>query len=293
MSSTTPITEEQMKYLSVIATHTALIELGKLEELKTSTEKQQEKDNIEMIHFLEKYLTLVEYFEKSEKSHTTNMSFANPETFKEILNKSLEHIHKLNTIIQGDKIKYYKLQEENTELQEEHKELIKETEELEENIETKEKVNTERIEKLRNICIKRNKTIKILKYLLLNTIVHLCIISYIGFMKYYYTLVYIVIGISNKMYNVYCNLRILLVNTLYISNIVKQEFIEVLPFLYSIANISYGFYIFYYLMCVSIYRDIVNSIYTNPASYLNFVFDSSINSTLHTNNSANICYVIE
>ena len=89
MSSTTQMTEEQMKYNSVIATHAALMELGKQEAEKNTAEKQQENDNIEMIKFLKKYLTLIEYFEKSKNSDTTNMTYGKPETFKEIINKSL------------------------------------------------------------------------------------------------------------------------------------------------------------------------------------------------------------
>jgi len=290
MSSTTQMTEEQMKYNSVIATHAALMELGKQEAEKNTAEKQQEKDNIEMVQFLKKYLTLIEYFEKSKNSHTTNMTFGNPETFKEIINKSLEHINKLNVIIENDKIKFDKLQTENTELQEEHKELIEETEKLEETIEAKEKSAMVRIEKLRNMCIKRNKTIKLLKKLLVIMAIHLIVISYIGFMKYYYTLMYIVIGLSNIIYNIYNSIRFSGENLLYFMNILKNTFIEFLPFIYSVWNISCGLYIVYYLVCVSIYKDMVNSFYMNQESYTNYVFDSSMNSMLHTNNSANMCY---
>lgn len=284
MSSARQMTEEEMKYLSVIATHTALIELGKLEESKTSTEKQQEKDNIEMIQFLKKYLTLIEYFEKSKNPDTTNMAFGNPETVKEIIDKSLQHINKLNTIIQSDKLEYNKLQKENKELQEEHRELIEETEKLEHTIETKEQSNMTRIEKLRNICIKRNKTIKILKKLLIIMAIHLIVISYIGFVQYYYSFVCIAIGLSNIIYNIYNSIRFSGENLLYFINIIKYTFIQILPFIYSVWNISYGFYIVYYLLCVSIYKDMVNSFYAGHESYTNNMFN-------YSNSSISMCYI--
>ena len=237
MASTTPITEEQMKYLSVIATHTALMELGKLEEAKKNTEKQEELNNVKIIEFLKKYLKLIEYFEKSENLDTKTMNFGNPETFKEIINKSLEHIYKQITVIENNKIKYNKLQEENTELQKENKELIKETEELEETIENKQKLNNIRIEKLRTICGKRNNTIKILKKLLIIIIIHLSIISYIGFMNYYYTFVYSIVGIINIIYNIYYNIKLFLKKIVYSIYLLNTVFNDMLPFVYLYINI--------------------------------------------------------
>ena len=188
MSAITHISDETMKYKSVVATHDALIELGRLDENEKNNEKQQIIDNEKVIIFLKKNLAVIEYFEKSEKQSKNKMIFENPDTFKEIINKSLNHIDKLNNLIEKNKLKCNKLENENNELEKETRELIDQTEELENDIENNKEKNIIRIEKLRDMCKKRNKTIKIQKKLLIIIIVHSLIISYIGFAQYYYTL---------------------------------------------------------------------------------------------------------
>ena len=278
MLSTTHISEEMMKYNSVVATHNAMIELGRFDEVKKFMEKQQDIENIEVIKFLEKYLAVIEYFETSknpDKNKTLN--FENPETFKEIITKSLNHIYKLASIIDDNKIKYNKLQDENAELQDEHKELIEQTEELEENIETQEILSKQRIEKVRNICITRNNTIYLLKRLLVILSTHLCVISYYGFLKYYYTVLNIFIGISTIIYNIYYYLKLAGIDLLYCMEVLTIECIKIIPLLYGIGDSLYGFYLLY----SSIIYDIINNIY----DIIN------TNSELYTNTSLNMCYI--
>ena len=112
MSAITHISDETMKYKSVVATHDALIELGRLDENEKNNEKQQIIDNEEVMQFLKKNLAVIEYFEKSEKQSKNKMIFENPDTFKEIINKSLNHIDKLNNIIEKNKLKCNKLENE-------------------------------------------------------------------------------------------------------------------------------------------------------------------------------------
>ena len=279
MSSTTHISEEDMKYNSVITTHTALIELGRLDEVQKNNEKQQEIDNNEIIKFLEKYKTILTYFEsENNPDKNNNVIFENPELLKEIINKSLEHIYKFNELINDNKTKYTKLQDENTDLLEDYKELILQIDELEKYIENKTNLSNERIEKLRNICIKKNKTIYILKKLLIIIIIHLCVISYFGFLKYYYILISICIGWCRIFYNIYYYLKIIGLDLLYLINILKIECINCIPLLYSICNLSYGFYLLY----SSIIFDVIHNI---------FMKLDSTNTTLYTNSSLNMCYI--
>ena len=278
MPSTTHISEETMKYNSIITTHNAMIELGRFDEIKKNSEKQQRIENIEVIKFLEKYLGVIEYFETSKTSDKNKMIFEHPDTFKEIITKSLNHIYKQVSIIDDNNIKYNKLQNENAELQDEYKELIKQTEELEETIETHEILSKQRIEKLRNICITRNNTIYFLKRILVILSLHLCIISYFGFLKYYYTILNIFIGISAIIYNIYYYLKLTGLDLLYSIEILTLECIKIIPFLYSIGNLLYGFYLLY----SSIIYDIID---TNSVLYTN------ANSELYTNSSLNMCYM--
>ena len=253
---------------------------------KKNMEKQQSIENIEVIKFLEKYIAVIEYFETSKTPDKNKMIFENPETFKEIITKSLNHIYKQASIIDDNKTKYSKLQDENAELQDEHKELIGQTEELEETIETQEVLSKQRIEKVRNICIKRNKTINILKKLLVILATHLCVISYFGFLKYYYTVLNIFIGISTIIYNIYYYLKLAGLDLLYCIEALTIECIKIIPLLYSIgdslygiSDIIYGFYLLY----SSIIFDIINNI--NSELY------SNTNSELYSNSSVNMCYM--
>lgn len=283
MSSIQHISGETMKHKSVIATHTSLIEIGRFEEAQKNREKQQEIENIEVIKFLEKYNKVIEEYEETnstlsnKKCHTFN----NSDTFKEIINKSLNHIIKLNKIIDENNNKYNKLQEENIEFKDETKELINQTEELEQQIENITEIKDQRIEKLRNICIKRNKTIKILKKILLVTFLQLCIINYIGFANYYYTIKYIVIGYYHIFNSIYKNTIFIYNNPYYYINKVNiTGYTYILEFCYLICNLVYGF--------IQVYSAIFYEIYKFISNY--FINDVSIDN-IYYNNSNLMCYI--
>jgi len=166
----------------------------------------------------------------------------------------LKHIDKLNNLIEKNKLKCNKLENENKELEKETKELIDQTEELENDIENNKEKTRIRVEKLRDICKKRNKTIKIQKKLLIIIIVHLLIISYIGFIQYYYTLLYSVVGIFNVLTILYYNVVIIGQTILYNIKYLTLFTTENIPMLY---DSSYGFYILYSSMIYDIYNSFI------------------------------------
>jgi FtsZ-binding cell division protein ZapB len=287
MPSATLMTEETMKYNSIMATHNALLELGRQDESQKNSEKLIDIENQEIILFLEKYLAVVDYFETSGKSQTSNMSFETPERLRELINKPLKHIHKLNSIIEENKNKYEKLHDENSDLQDQNKELIEETEQLEDEKEKIILATNQRIEKLRNICIKRNNTIKNYKIITIILIIHLLIISYIGIFNYYIILKNIIVKIIYTMvlmlklssefinYNIYCY------------NYFKNKCINLLSDIYLILklifNLSYEFINMYYLLGIMIYDNIKNSVFATDIE-----FNNSMN---YINITENMCYI--
>ena len=158
-------------------------------------------------------------------------------------------------------------------MQKEFKEVIDETEELENVIENNKEKNIIRVEKLRDMCKKRNKTIKIQKNLLIIIIVHLLIISYIGFLQYYYTLLYSVVGIVNILTILYSDIIIIGQTILYYIKYLKLFTTEKIPILY---DSSYGFYI--------LYSSIMYDIFIKKPDLYN-------NTLQYTNNSINMCYI--
>jgi hypothetical protein len=164
MSVSTNVSEETIDLAlvnihSVVATHDALIELGQQKELKKFIKQQQEKNNKEIINFFENYLANA--IESGYFIENANIRYYSEKNVKEIINKSLNHINTLNTVINGKRNKYIKLYCENKNLQDENKELNNQIIELEEKIEN---YWEKRVEKVRNICIQRNDTIKMFKY---------------------------------------------------------------------------------------------------------------------------------
>ena len=188
--STTIISEEAMKYNSVIATQNALIELGRQEQLEKNMLEQIKLDNDAIIAILKFEI------DNLNLNQTKNITYVKKDIYNTI-NESLKHIWQLNIIIQDEKFKYIKLQRENYELEKENKELIQETEDLEKN---NEEHWNKRVENLRDKCIKKNKTIKILTYCILFAFVNICFISYFGFLRYYYIVAIIIFNTFNFLY---------------------------------------------------------------------------------------------
>lgn len=188
--STTIICEETMKYNSVIATQTALIELGRQEQIEKNLLEQMQIENDAIIAILK--LEIININSNQNK----NITYVKKNIYDTIY-QSLEHIYNLNIIIQDEKLKSTKLQRENSELEKENKELIQETENLEKN---NEKYWRKRVLNLRNKCIEKNNTIKILKYCMLLAFVKICLISYFGFLRYYYILAIIIFNTFNFLY---------------------------------------------------------------------------------------------
>jgi len=187
MSSTTHISEENMKYNSVLATQTALVDLGRHEQMRVNSENQQEITNELIIKILENY----------QQNLNNNKTHIPKTEISEIINKSLEHIMNLNKIIENEKSKNIKLQAENKDFEEETKDLIKQTEALEYKIEN---YWEKRVKNLRDKCGKKNNYIKALKCCMLFAISQHLLISYFGFLRYYYIIAQITVGTANLLY---------------------------------------------------------------------------------------------
>ena len=260
--SATYISNELMKINSSLATHDALIDLGRQKELQELAKQKQEEDNMEIILFLDNYL--INAIESGYFIEKSSIKYYSEKNISEIITKSSNHIKNLNTIINDKKTEYIKLLHENKEQQDENKELILQIDNLENDIENYWKKRTE---KIRNICIQRNKTIKMLKYLIGFMISQQFLISYFGFYNYVdsiyitikYTYLYSSTGISNIIYYIY----------MYKSNIISV--------LYLCCSTI--------ILLISVINNFIWLVFNN-------IYNHNIISTIHyTNNSIDVCYL--
>jgi hypothetical protein len=190
------LSQEEMEINSALATHDALIELGRQME-KTTTENNYRNNRILE---LEKMIT---NFKKDNNVILITMSqkLANswdmfPKNYYEAdkIDKYISIINEYMKLINEEKLSKNKEIEtqknEVLELTKENTESHKEYDEVETKFEENNKYWEERVIKLREKCIHKNKIIKILYCILSAIVSQLLLINYIGF-YYYLNMLYV------------------------------------------------------------------------------------------------------
>jgi hypothetical protein len=274
MSVTKHVSEDEMKYNSIIETHKGLIELGRKKELDNFLQDKQKTDNNSIIDFLENYFINIHENANPKKKYYQRKSVA------EIIDKSLNHIKNQNILISKRYNSFNQILKENLEILQENKELISQIDELEDKIET---YWNPRVEKIRNICFQRNNTIKTLKKTSLLVILFIisqqCLINYFGFLRYCNIMFNISIGLTNLVYLI----------GFYTASVMYSLFFDIYLLKLQIISALYSWYI-YYSFIISVAYNRYLTFYMS--SYTNYISSEHLkNLKIYTNNSLNVCYI--
>lgn len=230
---------------SKIATHNALIDLGRQQEINNiKLEKRNEKRNrYKNIVEGKEILNSLVYFNSINKITDTKKYMDNVLNFCHQTSIYVSYVNKYLCLLEEDiknlQEKNDKLKKENKELLEENKEKIKENDNLT-------RYWSNRIQKLREKCIYKNRKIKYSYLMFIFIISQMLAINYIGIINYINLWYFI-------LYGVYYSINIII-------NYSKKIFVS---FIYLYLNISYNIYYMIINSANYIYNYIYNINYNN------------------------------
>ena len=207
--TTSYISKKEMKDISTLSTHDALIELGKQIEITTREKNNRNNKIIELEYLINNYnFKTINISQKLPNSwNMTLKNFYEEENINKYTSIVLEYIKIINEdkILKNKEIKNFK--NDIIELENENRESHKEFDDLDKKFQEREKYWTTRVIKLREKCMYKNKVSKAISYIFTFSTSQLLLINYIGFYNYlnsiYFTLYYFISLIYQPSYYIY------------------------------------------------------------------------------------------
>lgn len=189
---TLSLSNEDMEVNSALATHDALIELGRVNALAEIEKAAKNHKKTELLRIIENFSNdtkTVSVANKQANSWNTTVDlYYNAEKIDSYVEVIKEYLGLLHEDVEQYKETVSKLEHENKELMGELTEAHNDNSALEEKYEVREEYWTNRVAKLREKCIRKNKYIKILFWGFIFIITQMLIVEKIGISNYINTL---------------------------------------------------------------------------------------------------------
>ena len=217
------LSQENMQINSTIATHDALIKLGEEKEKRSTELRIKEKRKKELSKSIDNFTNDTKVIKISQKESNSwkmiKQEYYNLDDVNNYVSNVNDYISLLKEELSIQKTKIDELDESIIDLTENSLETNDELTDLDKEYKEREKYWTNRVENLRNKCIKKNNIIKRIYLTLIFVIVHAILMNYIGIHQYlntiYFSLYYIIYGIYLAGFYLYSGIYY-----------IKDEFIE-------------------------------------------------------------------
>ena len=185
---TLSLSKEDMELNSALATHDALIELGRhkaMADIEVATKDNKKKQLFQIINNFSKDIKTVKVTKKHGNSWDTTVElYYNAEKIDSYVATVMEYMNLLHENIKQNEETLEKLNEENRELKEELAESHCDYSALEDKIDKQDEYWKNRVAKLREKCIRKNKYIKILNWGFIFIITQILLANQIGIFNY-------------------------------------------------------------------------------------------------------------